>query len=326
MKGIVSTPDSLTSTKTRRIYPFVFIGNDPRKGWRIPLNEIKYNEQRDLETGLSYFGARYYDADLLTGWLSLDPLADKYPSISPYAYCAWTRPTGGDEHRWIKYNIVNNPERLVDPDGNHIEVVSNNDGTYTVKNGQVNKDQNIYIIDENGKRTGEILGTMLTKYSFFGEDEKVIAGAIIDPSDNSGKDFLKGVVESDMTLGEYLFNKETGGHSNGEMDFKTANMPSGLKRKESTLYQYRGMRVDGVAGIREGNIYGSARDIGNYAAGYMAGSRGLSWIFTRCGFDAYQSKCAKSIQRESIVSRTPQKMGYWYGFRTSGYKLLLNIK
>ena len=33
------------------------------------------------------------------GWLSVDPLADKYPSLSPYAYCGW------------------NPVRLVDPDG-----------------------------------------------------------------------------------------------------------------------------------------------------------------------------------------------------------------
>jgi hypothetical protein len=35
----------------------------------------------------------------MTGWLSVDPMADKYPNISPYAYCAW--------------NLV----RLVDPDG-----------------------------------------------------------------------------------------------------------------------------------------------------------------------------------------------------------------
>ena len=41
------------------------------------------------ETGLSYFGARYYDSDLMTGWLSVDPMADKYPGLSPYAYCAW---------------------------------------------------------------------------------------------------------------------------------------------------------------------------------------------------------------------------------------------
>ena len=46
-------------------------------------------KERDSETGFSYFGARYYDSDLMTGWLSVDPMADKYPSLSPYAYCAW---------------------------------------------------------------------------------------------------------------------------------------------------------------------------------------------------------------------------------------------
>jgi hypothetical protein len=38
----------------------------------------------------------------MTGWLSVDPMADKYPNISPYAYCAW------------------NPIRLVDPDGREL--------------------------------------------------------------------------------------------------------------------------------------------------------------------------------------------------------------
>ena len=59
-------------------------------------------KERDSETGFSYFGARYYDSDILTGWLSVDPMADKYPGLSPYAYCAW------------------NPVRLVDPDGREI--------------------------------------------------------------------------------------------------------------------------------------------------------------------------------------------------------------
>ena len=60
-------------------------------------------KERDSETGFSYFGARYYDSDLMTGWLSVDPLADKYPGLSPYAYCAW------------------NPVRLVDPDGKMLD-------------------------------------------------------------------------------------------------------------------------------------------------------------------------------------------------------------
>ena len=56
-------------------------------------------KERDEETGYGYFGARYMDHELMTMWLSVDPMADKYPSISPYAYCAW------------------NPEKLTDPDG-----------------------------------------------------------------------------------------------------------------------------------------------------------------------------------------------------------------
>ena len=56
-------------------------------------------KELDEETGYGYFGARYMDHELLTGWLSVDPMADKYPSISPYSYCAW------------------NPVKLVDPDG-----------------------------------------------------------------------------------------------------------------------------------------------------------------------------------------------------------------
>ena len=65
-------------------------------------------KERDSETGFSYFGARFYDSDLMTGWLSVDPMADKYPNISPYAYCAW------------------NPIKLVDPDGRDVWEIDRN--------------------------------------------------------------------------------------------------------------------------------------------------------------------------------------------------------
>ena len=62
----------------------------------------KFNgKEKDDETGYSYYGARYY-TDRLSIWLSADPLADKYPHLSPYAYCA------------------DNPVMLVDPDGKKI--------------------------------------------------------------------------------------------------------------------------------------------------------------------------------------------------------------
>jgi len=55
-------------------------------------------KERDEETGYSYFGARYYNPELSV-WLSVDPLAEKYPSMSSYMYCA------------------GNPVMLFDPDG-----------------------------------------------------------------------------------------------------------------------------------------------------------------------------------------------------------------
>lgn len=56
----------------------------------------------DLLTSFYYFGARYYDPTLSGLFISVDPMADKYPTLSPYAYCAW------------------NPVKLVDPDGQWI--------------------------------------------------------------------------------------------------------------------------------------------------------------------------------------------------------------
>ena len=87
-------------------------------------------KERDSETGFSYFGARYYDSDVLTGWLSEDPLADKYPSLSPYNYCAW------------------NPVKLVDPDGRECGDYYDKFGKYIGSDG--NKDNKVYVADPNG--------------------------------------------------------------------------------------------------------------------------------------------------------------------------------
>ncbi len=55
-------------------------------------------KELDVETGLYYFGARYYDPKVSI-WMSVDPLANKYPNANPYNYC------------------FENPLALVDPDG-----------------------------------------------------------------------------------------------------------------------------------------------------------------------------------------------------------------
>ncbi len=84
-------------------------------------------KERDEETGYGYFGARYMDHELTAMWLSVDPMADKYPSISPYAYCAW------------------NPVKLVDPDGNE---ALENDDWYKDKNGHIHWDASVHSQDD----------------------------------------------------------------------------------------------------------------------------------------------------------------------------------
>ena len=82
-------------------------------------------KERDPETGLSYFGSRYYSGDLSI-WLSVDPMSDKYPSLSPYTYCA------------------NNPVKLVDPNGEfpmsmHAQMVSNVFKNSSLSSGVIKK-------------------------------------------------------------------------------------------------------------------------------------------------------------------------------------------
>ena len=123
-------------------------------------------KERDSETGFSYFGARYYDSDILTGWLSVDPMADKYPGLSPYNYCAW------------------NPIKLVDPDGEQLT-------DFKDKNG------NLIIHTEDGSNAVfKLTGTNLTNeyFAFDGYSDQggsneisiqgLIAGAQVYALDN----------------------------------------------------------------------------------------------------------------------------------------------
>jgi len=62
-------------------------------------NKWKYNgKELDDATGMYYYGARYYDPRISI-FVSVDPLAEKFPNYTPYNY------------------TLNNPIMLVDPDG-----------------------------------------------------------------------------------------------------------------------------------------------------------------------------------------------------------------
>ncbi len=97
-------PRAYSVTKPVNYYPFGMVMNQTNPG-TSPENKLLYNSkeiQDDVVAGKKLdwydYGARFYDPQIAR-WHSVDPLAEKYYPISPYAY------------------VGNNPIVRIDPDG-----------------------------------------------------------------------------------------------------------------------------------------------------------------------------------------------------------------
>ena len=96
-------------------------------------------KERDEETGLYYYGARYYAA-WLCRFVSTDPLKEKYLEWSPYVYCA------------------DNPIKFIDPDGRDLVkvIVPSKDGVMSI------------IVDSKiSKKVSELSWDMYNTYGAF---------------------------------------------------------------------------------------------------------------------------------------------------------------
>ena len=62
-------------------YPFGMVMSGRSGNIANPNSIYKFTgKERDKETNYDYFGARFYDSRI-GRWLSVDPLADKYPGV-----------------------------------------------------------------------------------------------------------------------------------------------------------------------------------------------------------------------------------------------------
>ena len=91
-------------------------------------------KEKDSETGFYYFGARYYDPSLSGLFLSVDPMSDKYPNLSPYAYCAW------------------NPVKLVDPDGKEWDKPEDKEKAQKMENAVKNRISDILKVVQSKRK------------------------------------------------------------------------------------------------------------------------------------------------------------------------------
>ena len=109
-----------------RVFTFSAKEKDQETGFSVTsLRSVSSSSLSQSQTSLAWhslirrFGSRYYSSDLSI-WLSVDPQASKYPSLSPYVYCA------------------NNPIKLVDPNGEDIwEIDENGKLTWKEYNSEI---------------------------------------------------------------------------------------------------------------------------------------------------------------------------------------------
>ncbi|MCQ2209920.1 MAG: hypothetical protein MJZ34_06475 [Paludibacteraceae bacterium] len=282
-------------------YPFGM--TEPGRSWNAGDYRFGYTgheKGNDMAEGVYTTEYRLLDTRL-GRWMSVDPLAGDFAWMSPYNYC------GG------------NPIVMVDPYGMSTKVADNGNGTYTVIGGSLeDKDRNIYVYskDKEGKYTikGKSIGFTLTITSFWDADKNDWAkGTKIDPSDRSGIEFLDDLTCNNIpTLTEYM----TKGGNDQKYDFKWTN---GTNIADHDRDKYRGMPI-GENGKGE-IMFASARDVGNFGAGYIAGINGLDWKSSRVGFDTYQSYKSKELTIEGITTRNAEYKGWLTGqARSHSYK------
>jgi RHS repeat-associated protein len=221
-----------------------------------------------------------------------DPLAESYYNISPYAYC------------------LNNPVNVIDPDGRSTYVLANDDGTYRVVGGNLDDDDlNIYLFSagKNGELIKTSIGMSSSITSFYDSDHEKWRGTI-NPNDNSGKDFLDNFVKDNPEMGDYMDNAK----GEQKYDFKRTNGTNNVLYTDDDSY-YRGMPIQKQ---KDGTIvYTSARDVGNIAAGYIAGLYGIPWDITRKEFDKLETQQKGYPAIEGISTQNAQRVGWETGMR-----------
>ncbi len=87
-------------------------------------------KEEDAETGLVYYGARYYNAKLSV-WLSVDPVSHAFPSVTPYSV------------------MMNNPIMMIDPGGDSTHFFDHKGNHMgTINDGL---DNAVAIVDKDGQ-------------------------------------------------------------------------------------------------------------------------------------------------------------------------------
>ena len=237
-------------------------------GYQSPY---KFNgKELDPETGLYYYGTRYYDPHSST-WLSVDPLAEKYAGWTPYNYC------------------VGNPVVFVDPDGSDVDPTSNgyDDATSAAKKQKSfaeifqkflnNKDIVVKFVKSDDPSVG---GTI----SYDGENDKgqKIYSAIWNPSEDNNLG-TSGLYEESYHLMEAIegveMNFTTPGNGCENLDiYDEVRAKQWVVNNIKGINKYKNLEIPGYKGYTHYGYIGYLNDPEAIKKNLMEGSPSLNGI------------------------------------------------
>jgi len=238
--------DGVVAAKNYQPYGSIIAEYNNATDYRYDFTE----KERDKETTLHYFGARYYDSGI-GRWTTADPLGDKYPGWSPYAY------------------TLCNPLRFIDPNGM--------DTLYFDKQGK-------YLAEQTRQGEGEHVGYYtdsegnLVQFAFNDQSDvigfyKGIFNSIDLKFSNKIAELINksGVKNVNGVLAKYGYAL-TESQSGGEMDFMTYNAIAGNKKMLKLV----------------GSFAYNSNDAGNYVWGKAMQILGIPYKHAVIGAHMYE--------------------------------------
>ena len=197
----------------------------------------KFNgKELDEETGFYYYGARYYDPKISI-WLSVDPLAEKFPNFNPYNY------------------VMQNPLNLIDPTGMSPEEGGNDPKTNVIVF--------IYGPTELEQR----------KSDYKGKDgwNAIFATSIDQAFEEVNRNYNDGTIDnlvisshannSEISIGKYVVNNNI--ETRAEMTNETISAYNKLTKDEFLDYGYSETSFDSIDALSK--ISNKVKENGNIA-------------------------------------------------------------
>ena len=196
--------------------------------------------------------AQYYNSDLSI-WISVDPMVDKYPNLSPYTYCA------------------DNPVRLVDEDGRDIWEISENGkiinrfedksidqfhivdskGNCIAESETYNAGTFNVLADEYGKTlfivNGNTDNDLCSSFEFFADNMDIEWESMVT---TEGKMYLdsnqcgdhtgtfKDIESNGETIAIHCHNHPSGNPTSSGIESKTGDIGFATKRPDTKCYIY----------------------------------------------------------------------------------------